>query len=423
MEAKHSDIIGLLGRSSSEEVRSALDGLLKGCVRSMVVDVLQAEVEALCGPRYARQEGAGEYRRAGTADGAFTYGARTEKITRPRVRRKGPDGRETEASLESYAAAKDESSLREALFRSLCAGVSSRDQASVHPEAKHTSRSQVSRLWVERGEQFWRQLRGRDLSKDAWLALMLDGIYLSSELTAVVALGTTTAGRKVIRDLELGSSESFEGCRGLLGRIKGRGFTSAAKRLLVVTDGGKGLRRAVKQCFRQVVLQRCLIHKERNIKARLSRRHYGELARLFKGLRNAQGLADAEAALQDLRAFLEKRCKGALESLDEAGEELLAFHSLNAPSTLNRTFLSTNIIENSFRNVRAKIGRVKRWRPETDQPQRWLAYALRTAEKGFRRITGHRDLDALMAALNRAPEAPERPITEPEEIDKEVAVA
>ena len=63
------------------------------------------------------------------------------------------------------------------------------------------------------------------------------------------------------------------------------------------------------------------------------------------------------------------------------------------------------MIENSFRNVRRKLGRVTRFRAETDQSSRWLAYALDEAEKGFRRIQGHAGLKHLKAALARPSQA------------------
>ncbi len=89
----------------------------------------------------------------------------------------------------------------------------------------------------------------------------------------------------------------------------------------------------------------------------------------------------------------------AYRSLHEAGDDLLALHRLNVPNTLHRSLLSTNAIENSFLNTRRKLGRVTRFRAETDQASRWLSYALLEAEKGFRRISGHTYLPSLIAAL------------------------
>ncbi len=104
----------------------------------------------------------------------------------------------------------------------------------------------------------------------------------------------------------------------------------------------------------------------------------------------------------NLREFLKGVSAQALESLEESGEEeLLAFHRLSLPNTLNTTFLSTNNIENAFRNTRRKIGRVTRWREETNQASKWLAYALTKAEEGFRRIKGFQEMGKLHAALKR----------------------
>ncbi len=78
-----------------------------------------------------------------------------------------------------------------------------------------------------------------------------------------------------------------------------------------------------------------------------------------------------------------------------------AWHRLGVPSTLHVSLLSTNLIENSFRNVRRKLGRVTRFRAETDQASRWLAAALLEAEKGLRRLIGYKDLPRLAEALTR----------------------
>ena len=80
---------------------------------------------------------------------------------------------------------------------------------------------------------------------------------------------------------------------------------------------------------------------------------------------------------------------------------MFALHRLNVPSTLHVSLLSTNLIENSFRNTRRKLGRVTRFRAETNQASRWLAAALLDVEKGFRRLIGYKDLPRLAAALRR----------------------
>ena len=107
-------------------------------------------------------------------------------------------------------------------------------------------------------------------------------------------------------------------------------------------------------------------------------------------------------SISELKSFLKPINAEAYRSLNEAGENLLALHRLNVPNTLHRSLLSTNAIENSFLNTRRKIGRVTRFRAETDQASRWLSYALLEAEKGFRRIRGHADLQSFIAALSKS---------------------
>ena len=166
-------------------------------------------------------------------------------------------------------------------------------------------------------------------------------------------------------------------------------------------DGSDALRSVVKEFFEDAVVQRCLVHKERNMKAKLSKRHWGELARLFRRLRKVQGKQAAQEVVAELVAFLTPLNAEALNSLHEAGDDLIALHCLDLPNTLHRNLLSTNAIENSFMNTRRKIGRVTRFRAETDQATRWLAFALVEVEKGFRRISGHADMPKLIAALGK----------------------
>ena len=142
-----------------------------------------------------------------------------------------------------------------------------------------------------------------------------------------------------------------------------------------------------------------MVHKERNIKAKLSHKHHGKVAALFKALRIAQGEDEAREALEKLLNFLEAKSAQALASLEEADGEMIAFFKLNVPNTLNTSFLSANGIGNTFRNTRRKINRVTRWREETEQASNWLAYALLTAEKGFNRLRGCSEMPGLMESL------------------------
>lgn len=397
---QNSEIIQQLGQVEPGEASACFDEFLRGAVRQSIINVMADEVSTLCGQAYAR--GAkGPYRRAGNAPSSLEVeGTRLE---RPRVRRRQADGSEEEVALNSYKAAQaaQQDKIREAILKAYLGGISTGDVQESIDWSKGASASQVSRIWSSEGAKILTELRSRRLDNQPWIALMLDGIRLSNDLTAVVALGFTAEGEKVILDFEIGSSENETVCQALVNRLSERGFgPEEGYRLLAVLDGSKPLKKSVLSIWKDAVVQRCLVHKERNVRGKLSRKHHGKLAEHFKALRIAQGLEQAEAALGQLREFLKVSAQ-ALESLEEAGDELFAFHRLGVANTLNLTFLSTNNIENAFLNTRRKIGRVTRWREETNQASNWLAYALGRAEKGFRRIKGYQALGELQQALKR----------------------
>lgn len=391
-----------LGQVSASETGEVFRAFLRGQVRQMICEVMAAEVTELCGPKH--DPSSSDLYRGGSASGRVLLEGEREEVVRPRVRQKLSDGSSCEIELATYRAAKDPQQLQAQIIQAIVSGVSSRAIEEIKPNSPGVKRSSVSRLWQEAGSKLVEQLRGKDLGSITWCALMLDGIRLSKDQTAVVALGIDNEGNKHVLDFALGSSESLEISRDLMRRIVGRGF-ACSHRLYVVLDGSDALRGAVKEFFSDCVVQRCLVHKERNIKGKLSKRHWGELSRQFTRLRSVQGIAAAEEVFGELKSFLEPINAEAFKSLQEAGEDLLALQRLNVPNTLHRSLLSTNAIENSFLNTRRKIDRVTRFRAETDQASRWLSYALLEAEKGFRKIAGHQSIPALIATLSR-PEAP-----------------
>lgn len=398
-----SNLLQSLGQVSAGEAAEIFRDHLRGCVREMICEVMATEVTELCGPKHSPS--GGEVFRSGSRPGRVIFEGQREDVVRPRVRERQANGSTSEVPLASYESARNPERLQASIVTALMAGVSTRQIKDVQPDPQGTSKSNVSRHWQQAGHKFVDQLRSRDLSKFDWVILMLDGIRLSKDQLAIVAIGITSDGYKHVLDFELGSSESAEVCRDLVRRLIKRGFHCGGfhcdRRLLAVLDGSDALRSVVKEFFPDSVIQRCLVHKERNLRAKLPKRYWGELARLFKRLRDVQGKQAAEEVVGELESFLHRINSAALNSLHEAGEDLIALQSLNVPNTLHRNLLSTNAIENSFRNTRRKLGRVTRFRAETDQASRWLAFALTEVEKGFRRISGYADLPYLTKALER----------------------
>jgi len=403
------ELLELLGQVKMSEAGETFRSFLRGAARDLILRVMSAEVEQLCGPVYHPDQSGG-YSRAGSAPGSVIHEGRHEAVKRPRVRKGKGNGGSEEVVLSSYHAAREPGELHEMLLRALVGGVSTRNQQSVHPKSPKASKSSVSRLFTNEGARLFDEFRERDIKRDDWLILMLDGVRLAEGLWAIVALGVACDGTKHMLDFEVGASENTQVCAALTSRLALRGFApKQGCRLFCAFDGSKALKNAAKKQWSDAVFQRCLVHKERNLRQYLPRRDWGEIAGLMRRIRKAQGADAGRKALEDLRAFVAPRNAQALTSLDEAGEDLIALHLLEVPNTLHVSLLSTNLIENSIRNIRGRIGRVTRWRPETDQPQRWLSMALTEIEKGFRRIGGYRDLSTLAEALKPEKKQEEKP--------------
>ena len=392
----------ILEQPNSEMAAREFREWLRMRTRAALLEVVEEEVTALCGPHHHPLEETGCYR-AGNAPSSVYLGGERHGLKKPRVRRKRAGGSE-EVLLRSWAMARDPVEWEDAMMRATLCGVSCRNVAKLREsEIRGESRSSLSRLWQRKAAALVDEVQQSDLSDIDLLALMIDGVVLCKNLVATVALAIDIQGRKRILGFQVGASENAEVCSDLLENLQRRGLTAARNRkLLAILDGSAALQKAVLKHFPGTLVQRCLVHKERNIRGYLSARHWKESARLFKTLRNAQGEEDALDAANEIECFLRKRNANALASLEEAGEDLLTLFRLEVPNTLHVTLLSTNAIENSFKNLRRHIGRVARWRQETDQADRWLASGLKLAEKTFRRIKGYADIPHLIKALEEA---------------------
>lgn len=361
--------------------------------------MLEEEVTALCGVSHRPEAGA-QYRRAGSESGTCYTEGRREAILRPRVRKQAGDGTEREHVLASYAAIRQPGNNAAAVVKTLGAGMSTRSQAWASEGVM--SKTAASRHWIDATAANIAELRERDLRGTEFFGLMLDGVVVGAGAVVVVALGLTASGEKVVLDFEAGSSENAVVSTALVARLQRRGFgPPSGSRLFAVLDGAAALQSAVLAIWPDTLIQRCLVHKERNLYGYLRNGDHAEASRLWKRLRLAQGEVAGREALAQLRAFLVPLNAAAVDSLDEAGDNLITLHLLNVPATLHVSLLSTNPIENVMRNYRGQTAKVARWRLETNQVSRWTATALLHVERGFHRIKGYADLPELIAALAR----------------------
>lgn len=396
------------GQSDNSDFHSLLDQGMRGIFRMMAIGMMQEEVEALCGSKYGREQESA-FKRAGSTNSGLK-GCDGENITRPRVRKKQADGSSQEVSLESYQMLLefDDKECAQRVLDLYAAGVPSREMKP-NVDGRFTGKSSVSKLWIKEGLKMMEDLLMRDLSAYKWLAIQIDGIVLSKDITGLAAIGITEEGEKIILGIEIGASENKETVSDLLASITKRGFRpQEGYKLFCVLDGSDALYGAVKDLWKDdAVTQRCLVHKLGNLKGKLAAKHHPKLKAYFERFRHCQTYEDAKQVYDELDEFLKSKSENALKSLEEAGEsEMLAFYKLNLPNILTKTFTNTNIIENAYRNTRNQTKRVHRWDYKGKgqrHPERWLTYALLKAEKGFRKIRGREHLVQMKEALRKGP--------------------
>ena len=381
---------------------AAKDGLLAlsvGIGLAVVHELFEDEVRRLAGPKAQHNPDRRAYRH-GHEPRQVTLGGRRVAVNKPRVR--SVDDEEVE--LRTYRAFARRDLLNAAALERMLAGLSTRRYpAGLEPVGEvatlATSKSAISRRFVQGTEQQLAELFGRDLSQLDLLAIFIDGIEIA-EQCVVVALGVDAEGRKHPLGLWEGTTENKAVCNGLLGNLMGRGLDPEPPRLFVI-DGGKAIRAAVTSTFgAQAVIQRCRTHKRRNVLE-----HLPQSQRTFIGRKLDQAWREidpqrAEAQLRAVAKHLELKHPGAAASLLEGLEDTLTVTRLGLSPRLQRTFKSTNPIESMISIGRTVAGNVKRWRNGT-MVLRWTAAGLLAAEKQFRRVNGHREMEFLRRALQR----------------------
>jgi len=147
------------------------------------------------------------------------------------------------------------------------------------------------------------------------------------------------------------------------------------------------------------VVQRCQLHKRRNLKDHLPKNAQGYVDRVLREAYGSTCVDTARKRLRTLLSWLESNGhEDAAASLREGMEETLTVLKLELPASLRRSLATTNAIENTLGTVRRVSRNVKRWKGG-GMVRRWVAIGLVTAQKRFRRIKGHREMPALVAVL------------------------
>jgi len=361
-----------------------------------VEEALVEEVTALAGPRYARDDERPAVVRWGAQRGSIYLADQKLPITVPRVR----DRRvQREVPLATYAALQAPRAQDVGLFRRVLGGLSCREYeaaAEAVPAAFGLARSSVSRRFIRASAHELRRLQERRLDDAEWLVLVLDGKTFAGD-QLVLALGVTATGEKRILGLVQTASENKRVIAAFLRELGERGFP-LDRPLLVVLDGAKGLRAAVRDVLGDVPVQRCQWHKRENVVSYLAKQDQPTWRRKLQAAYAHPAYADAKRALDRLHRELRLLNESAAASLAEGLDETLTLHRLNVFPQLGVSFKTTNLIESVMARLEAKTRRITRWRT-SDQKLRWCASALWAMERQFRRVKHHRHLPLLKQAL------------------------
>jgi transposase-like protein len=384
-------------------VGAAKEGLLALSVEvglGVLRELLEEEVRAIVGPK-------GKWNRDRTAvrhgheHGEVTLGGRRVQVKRPRVRT--ADG-ESEVPLETYEHFAERDLLEGVVLERMLAGVSTRQYGraqepvgeQVEADARSTSKSAASRMFVARTYRELMRLMSRPLSDLRLAVIMLDGIELHG-YTNIVALGITTAGEKLALGLWEGSTENATVAAALLSDLVDRGV-DVEQGLLFVIDGSKAQESHPRVFGNHVPVQRCIQHKERNVLDHLPER---ERPAVKTRLRRAWKETNHNSALEQLNTLaleLDQAHPGAAASLREGMEETLTVTRLGITGKLKLTLQSTNPCQSMISTVRVINRNVKRWR-SGEMCLRWSAAGMLEAETRFRKVEGHRGLATLAVKI------------------------
>jgi transposase-like protein len=396
-----------------ELVASAKEGLLALGVEvalEVLAGLLEEEVEEVVGPKSKHNPRRAAVRH-GHESGEVTLGGRRVAVARPRVRT--ADG-EHELPLATYEQFSGRDPLAGVVMEQLMAGVSTRRfrttrepvGRAISERERSVSKSAVSRTFVSRTREGLIDLMSRPLWDVRLAALMIDGVDFHGRC-CVVALGIATDGVKIPLGLWDGSTENSTVAKELLVNLRERGL-DLTQPMLCVIDGSKALRKAINEVLGHVLVQRCVIHKERNVLEHLPKHQREHVQARLRFAWNSSEHQHALRELTQLAADLDRRYPGAAASLREGLEETLTVTRLGITGPLKRTLRTTNPCESMIKFVRQTSRNVTHWR-NGEMCLRWTAAGMLYAERQFQRVTGYRHLAELAIALEQQHQPPRAP--------------
>ena len=379
---------------------------IRPVVQEAIEKVLNDELSRVLGAeRYARMSDRVGYRH-GSLVRTLGTPLGSAAIEVPRARLFGPEGTETEwrsAKLPRHA--RRMRGVDQAVLAIYLSGTNQRRvKAALRPLLKGLplSKSTVSRL-VARLREAREAWMGRDLSEEKIAYVYLDGFGVNVRRDGrvvrnpvLMAIGVRETGEKVLLSLRLAGGETTAAWRAFVEDLAARRMKAP---ILAIVDGSAALRAAVEALWPEALVQRCAVHKLRNLLAHAPRHAHEAVREDFHRIVYANSQAEAVRAYDRFLLRWRKRCPAVAASLEEAGRELLTFYRF--PEEQWKSLRTTNIIERVNEELRRRI-KTQAALPSEEAVLSVLYGLVASGMVAFRRITGWRTIATMRVDASTA---------------------
>jgi putative transposase len=380
-----------------------IESEVRGRVRQFIEELIRGELdETLARPRYGRSKTAGDEERAGVV--GHRHGSRTRSLTGtfgpveievPRARLNTPEGRTTEWKSQALRAYQRRTLAADALIASCyLAGTNTRRvrRALAALFGGTVGKDTVSRTW-RKVKSDWDAWNARSLAEEPIVRLILDGTVVrvrldrkATSISLLVVLGVRADGQKLLLAIKSMGGESAEAWRTVLDDLTRRGLRRPE---FLIVDGAPGLDKAIAAVWDGVPVQRCTVHKHRNLLAHAPERLHDEITADYNDMIYAATREEIEIRR---KAFIRKwrlKHRAVADSLEEAGERLFAFTRL--PPGQWRSVRTTNAIERLHEEFKRRI-KTQTVLPSADTAAMLFWALLASGQINMRKVDGWQTL-------------------------------
>ena len=371
--------------------------------REFIGELIRGELDdALARPRYQRGKKAAD--EGGAAVSGHRHGSRTRSLTGtfgpieisvPRARLKTAEGKTTEWKSQALRAYQRRTLAADVLIASTyLAGTNTRRvrRALTALFGGAVGKDTVSRTW-RKVKNDWEAWNTRSLAEEPIVRLILDGTVVrvrldrkATSISLLVVLGVRDDGQKVLLAIKSMGGESAEAWRSVLDDLIRRGLRRPE---FLILDGAPGLDKAIAAVWDGVPVQRCTVHKHRNLLAHAPERLHDEITADYNDVIYATTREEIEARR---KAFIRKwrlKHRAVADSLEEAGERLFAFTRL--PPSQWRSVRTTNAIERLHEEFKRRI-KTQTVLPSADTAAMLFWALLASGQINMRKVDGWQTL-------------------------------